>query len=632
VAIIGGAMSITVWHQVAALETQLFVQVTPEPGGFTADGHWLSWIVLIFGLLLSAGMAFIIQASGRHARDLQIKNLQFDAALNNMVQGLLMYDPAGQLIISNRRFAEIYGMPWEKWSPACLGTTVREGIMLADNLANVTTKNPTQLVVEIQSILSRRKPGAFIIERSDGRTYASTNAPMADGGYVVTLDDITEARRSEEKISHLAHYDALTDLPNRVLFSEKMKELLSRGRKGGEIAVMSLDLDDFKSVNDTFGHPIGDKLLQSVAERMRGCIRETDAAARLGGDEFAVVQTLINGPADTTSLAARLIETVGAPYQLDGHQILVGTSVGIAIAPADGAEPDLLMRNADTALYRCKADGGNTYRFFEPQMDARMQERRALELDLRKALANGEFTLNYQPLVNLKTGKISSCEALIRWHHPERGLVPPAAFISIAEETGLIVPIGEWVLRRACADAIEWPVNISVAVNVSPVQFKSGNFVQTVLNVLSDSRLPASRLELEVTELVLMQDTNAAHALFRRLKDIGVNIAMDDFGTGYSSLGYLRSFPFNKIKIDQSFIRDIAKNKDSLAILRAVVGLSRSLGIVSTAEGVETKNQLEVLITEGCTEAQGYFFSHPVSAVDVKDLVGLSDGEVQAIA
>ena len=395
---------------------------------------------------------------------------------------------------------------------------------------------------------------------------------------------------------------------------------------------MSLDLDDFKNVNDTLGHPIGDKLLQNVAERIRGCIRETDIAARLGGDEFAVAQIPINGPADTTSLATRLIETVGAPYQLDGHQIMVATSVGIAIAPADGTEPDQLMRNADTALYRCKADGGNVYRFFEPEMDARMQERRALELNLRKALANGEFILNYQPLVNLKTGKISSCEALIRWHQPERGLVLPRDFISIAEETGLIVPIGEWVLRRACADAVEWPSEITVAVNVSPVQFKSGNFVQTVANALNDSRLPASRLELEVTELVLMQDTNAAHALFHRLKDIGVSIAMDDFGTGYSSLGYLRSFPFNKIKIDQSFIRDIAKNKDSLAILRAVVGLGRSLGIVTAAEGVETKNQLEVLITEGCTEAQGYFFSHPVSAVEVKDLMGSIDGEMQAIA
>ena len=632
VAIIGFALSFTIWHLVVALETRLFVQVTPEQGGFTADGHWLSWIVLIFGLLLSGGTAFIIQASGRHARDLEIKNLQFDAALNNMVQGLLMYDPAGHLIISNRRFAEIYGMPWAKWSPACLGTTVPEGIKLADSLANVTTKNPKQLVGEIQSILSRRKPGAFIVERSDGRTYVSTNAPMADGGYVVTFDDVTEARRNEEKISHLARYDALTDLPNRVLFSEKMNEVLSQGRQGGAVAVISLDLDDFKSVNDTLGHPIGDKLLQNVAERMRGCIRETDIVARLGGDEFAVVQTPINGPADTTSLATHLIETVGAPYQLDGHQIMVGTSVGIAIAPADGTEPDQLMRNADTALYRCKADGGNTYRFFEPEMDARMRERRALELDLRKALANGEFILNYQPLINLKTGKISSCEALIRWHQPERGLVPPSDFILIAEETGLIVPIGEWVLRRACADAVEWPGEITVAVNVSPVQFKSGNFVQTVANALNDSRLPASRLELEVTELVLMQDTNAAHVMFHRLKDIGVSIAMDDFGTGYSSLGYLRSFPFNKIKIDQSFIRDIAKNRDSLAILRAVVGLGRSLGIVTTAEGVETKNQLEVLITEGCTEAQGYFFSHPVPALEVKDLLGSIDSEVKAIA
>ena len=455
---------------------------------------------------------------------------------------------------------------------------------------------------------------------------------MTDGGFVVTFDDITEHRRIEDQIAHMAHYDALTDLPNRVLFYEKMEEFLTRGRHSGTVAVLSLDLDDFKSVNDTLGHPVGDKLLQGAAERMRGCTRGADIVARLGGDEFAVVQVATNQPEDATLLATRLIDAVSAPYPLDGHQVTVGSSIGIAIAPGDGTEPDQLMKNADLALYRCKADGGRTYRFFEPQMDARMRERRALELDLREALVKGEFSLDYQPLINVKTGEITSCEALIRWHRPECGLVPPLEFIPIAEETGLIVPIGEWVLRQACADAVEWPSETMVAVNVSPAQFKNAKFHSSVTNALEKSRLPASRLELEITELVLMQDNPATLVELQQLKDLGVSIAMDDFGTGYSSLGYLRSFPFDKIKIDQSFIRDLSDNKDSLAILRAVVGLGRSLGIVTTAEGVETQNQLEVLRTEGCTEAQGFFFSRPKSAAETRALLASRHGQVKAIA
>jgi len=365
---------------------------------------------------------------------------------------------------------------------------------------------------------------------------------------------------------------------------------------------------------------------------MCGCIRDSDIVARLGGDEFAIVQVAFERPADATALATRLIEAVSAPYQLDGHQVVVGTSVGIAIAPGDGTSPDQLMKNADLALYRCKAGHGNIYRFFEAEMDARMQKRRALELDLRRALANGEFTLNYQPIVNLKTGKITACEALIRWNQPERGLVLPLEFVPIAEETGLIVSIGEWVLGRACADAVEWPDEVAVAVNVSPVQFKAADFVHVVKNALTKSRLPASRLELEITELVLIQDSDGALAMLHQLKELGVSVAMDDFGTGYSSLGYLRSFPFDRIKIDQSFIRDLSKNKQSLAILRAVVGLGSSLNIVTTAEGVETQNQLEILQTEGCTDVQGYFFSPPRPAAEVRKLLTSLHGEVPAVA
>ena len=560
------------------------------------------------------------------------QNLQFDAALNNMAQGLLMFDSAGALIVSNRRFSEMFELPTEQWEASALGLTVLQIIDLADRLTNVAMKNKSQNVAELQNILDRSQAGALVFELTNGRTFCASCSPMPGGGFVITLDDITEQRHTQDQISHMAHYDALTDLPNRIHFYEAMEQLLTRGPQSRAFAVLSLDLDHFKSVNDTLGHPIGDKLLQVAAARMRACVREADIVARLGGDEFAIVQVEFERPHDAISLATRLIDAVSAPYQLDGHQVVAGASIGIAIAPGDGTAPDQLVKNADLALYRCKADGGNVYRFFEAQMDARMRERRALELDLRKALMNGEFALNYQPIVNLKTGRVTACEALIRWHQPERGLVPPLEFIPIAEETGLIVPIGEWVLERACTDAVEWPDEIAVAVNVSPVQFKTGDFFQVVARTLEKSCMPARRLELEITESVLMHDSNAALALLHKLKNLGVAIAMDDFGTGYSSLGYLRSFPFDRIKIDQSFIRDLPMSKESLAILRAVVGLGSSLNIVTTAEGVETQDQLEILRTEGCADVQGYFFSPPKGAAETKSLLGSLSEHETAVA
>ena len=583
----------------------------------------------VFGVL---GTYLDVTERARLEEQLKTRTLQFDAALNNMVQGLLMYDHAGRLVVSNRRFAEVFGLPLEQWQSAASGLTVRDTLQTVGRLANVVLKDQAKGLAELQQILDSGKPGTIVFELVDGRTFSTSVKSMTSGGFVMTFADITEARRKEELIAHLAHYDALTDLPNRVFFYEKIEGFLTHRRKNGAIAVLSLDLDHFKSVNDTLGHPIGDKLLQEAAKRMLACIRDTDIVARLGGDEFAIVQVGIDRPVDATALAARLIETVSAPYLLDGQQVVVGTSVGIAIAPGDGTVPDQLMKNADLALYRCKADGGNVYRFFEAEMDARMQERRALEVDLRRALLNDEFTLNYQPIVNLKTGKVTACEALIRWHQPERGWVPPLEFIPVAEETGLIVPIGEWVLDRACADAAEWPNEIEVSVNVSPVQFNAADFVQVIKRALAKSHLPASRLEIEITELVLIQDSDGALAMLHQLKDLGVSVAMDDFGTGYSSLGYLRSFPFDRIKIDQSFIRDLSKNKESLAILRAVVGLGSSLNIVTTAEGVETQNQLEVLRTEGCTDVQGYFFSPPKSAAETKKLLGSLSGHETAVA
>jgi diguanylate cyclase (GGDEF)-like protein len=396
--------------------------------------------------------------------------------------------------------------------------------------------------------------------------------------------------------------------------------------------VLSLDLDRFKNVNDTLGHPIGDLLLKAAADRMRSCVRSEDLVARLGGDEFAIVQGSSTQPSDVSALATRLIEVVGAPYDLDGHQVNVGASIGIAIAPTDGDKPDVLMKSADLALYRAKADGGGDYRFFEVEMDARMQARRALELDLRKAIVNSEFELYYQPIVDVKGGQITSCEALIRWHHPERGMIQPLEFIPVAENTGLIVPLGEWVLRQACAQAALWPKHVTMAVNLSPAQFKSRNLVPTVISALATSGLSADRLELEITELVLLQDNDGAFAVLRQLRDLGIKIVMDDFGTGYSSLGYLRSFPFDKIKIDQSFIRDLPAKQDSVAIVRAVVGLSSSLGITTTAEGVETEEQLASLTAEGCNEFQGFLFSPPRPAAELQRLFSKLAPRAEAVA
>jgi diguanylate cyclase (GGDEF)-like protein/PAS domain S-box-containing protein len=438
---------------------------------------------------------------------------------------------------------------------------------------------------------------------------------------LTALVDVTARKLAEARIAHMAHHDALTNLPNRVLFYQRLEEALGRMRRGESLAVLCLDLDHFKRVNDTLGHPVGDRLLQVVAQRLGAALRETDVVARLDGDEFAVVQIPVRNPNEVTMLAGRLVDALAQPYEIHGHEVVVGASIGIALAPGDGDTPDLLLRNADMALYRAKQEGRGTFHFFEPEMDRHIQARRLLEVDLRKALVNGEFELFYQPLINLGTNMVSGFEALLRWRHRERGMVSPAEFIPIAEETGLIVPLGEWVLRQACAEAATWSCDVKVAVNLSPVQFKSRNLVQTVMSALAYSRLPASRLELEITESVLLDENEANIDTLHRLRALGVRISMDDFGTGYSSLGYLRSFPFDKIKIDQSFVRELAQRPDCMAIIRAIAGLGTSLGIATTAEGVETNEQLERLRAEGCTEAQGYLFSEPRPRGEIEGLL-----------
>jgi diguanylate cyclase (GGDEF)-like protein len=427
-----------------------------------------------------------------------------------------------------------------------------------------------------------------------------------------SLKEQTEERaRAEALVSHMARHDALTRLPNRVLFRENLKDELERVRRDRPLAVLCLDLDNFKTVNDTLGHPIGDALLNEVAQRLRGCVAVDDTVARLGGDEFAIVQVGVTQPVAATMLAQQIIVTVAAPYEIDGHRVVIGTSVGIALAPNDGNDPDELLKNADMALYRAKAEGRASYRFFEAAMDADMQARRMLELDLRNALARDEFELHYQPLVDVQNKCLAGFEALVRWKHPDRGLVSPGEFIPLAEDIGLIGPIGAWVLDQACRDAASWPDNLTVAVNLSPVQFKGRTLVLNVVSALGKSGLSASRLELEITEAVMLQDTESTLETLSQLKALGVRISMDDFGTGYSSLSYLRKFPFDKIKMDQSFTRDLSNTPESMAIVRAVAGLGRTLGIATTAEGVETVEQLRAIQAEGFTQVQGYLLGRP---------------------
>jgi diguanylate cyclase (GGDEF)-like protein len=461
-----------------------------------------------------------------------------------------------------------------------------------------------------------------IDELADGRLICVKRQPMDGGGWVATHEDVTEQRRAEAKIVYLAEHDALTDLPNRMLLRAQLEYALGGVHHGDRrLAVLMLDLDRFKEVNDTLGHPVGDALLRIVAERLRSCIREKDMVARLGGDEFAIVANVAEPTAEATALARRIQAALNTPFELEGQQVVIGTSIGLALAPEDGSDPDQLMKNADLALYRAKKDGNGNYRFFEPEMNQRMLARRDLECGLRNALINGEFELHYQPFVNLARDEICGFEALLRWNHPERRKVSPAEFIPLAEETGLIVPIGEWVLRQACALAATWPDGLRVSVNLSPAQFKGRNLVQTVIGALAASGLQPGRIELEITESVMLQDSEMALKTLDQLRELGVRIALDDFGTGYSSLSYLRKFPFDRIKIDRGFISELSEAKeDSLAIVRSVIRLGASLGMETTAEGVETEQQLDWVRAEGCTEMQGYYFSPPRPAEEIARL------------
>ena len=554
--------------------------------------------------------------------ELRTQDLRFKTALDNMGKGLCMFDGDKRLVVANGLYGQMYRLPPELLQigtphSAVIAHRVMNGILKGEKTGEAVDQklsNLRELPADAQS--------SRIDELADGRLVRVTRQPMPGGGWVAIHEDVTERHRTEARIAHMARHDALTDLPNRLELEDRIQAALLRTQKGEHAAILSLDLDRFKQVNDTLGHPVGDALLKLVAERLRRIVREEDTVARMGGDEFAIVQLGAAQPGGATNLAQRLIDAISAPYEIDGQQIVVGTSVGIAVAPTDGDAVAALLKSADVALYRAKTDGRGRYRFFESGMDAAMQARRTLELDLRAALVNGEFELHYQPVVSIATQQVTGFEALLRWRHPERGLVSPANFIPLAEEIGLIVPIGEWALRQACGDAATWPDHITVAVNLSPAQFKSVRLSQSVMLALASSGLSPHRLELEITEGVLLLEHGTTLSVLHQLRTLGVRIAMDDFGTGYSSLSYLRSFPFDKIKIDRSFIQNMAQDESSSAIVRAVVGLSATLGMVTTAEGVETAEQLDGVRAEGCTEVQGFYFSAARPASEVAAMIG----------
>jgi diguanylate cyclase (GGDEF)-like protein len=537
------------------------------------------------------------QMATTHAGEMAVQHAQMDAAFSNMTQGLCLFDADGRLLVANRRFSEMFAEPVPgQTSDEVLASVGLE--MLVDSCRNGAVET-------VSCVLP------------DGRGIAVSHSPVEGGGWVATYEDVSERRAAEERLADMARHDQVTGLPNRLLFAEHMRALLTDFQPDECIALLCIDLDRFKIVNDTLGHPIGDALLRVVGQRLRGCTRASDLVVRLGGDEFAIIQH--GQPEAATSLAQRVIGTLAEPFDIDGHRISIGGSVGIAVTGEVMATADALLKSADLALYRAKAEGRGVWRFFEADMDLRMQARRQMEFDLREAVAQNQFEVFYQPLM-LGEGGISGFEALVRWRHPERGLIGPADFIPLAEEVGLIPAIGRWVLQRACTDAAGWPAKLKVAVNLSPSQFR-GPLVEEVTDALATSGLPANLLELEITESIMLADEEQVLSTLHLLRALGARISMDDFGTGYSSLGYLRRFPFDKIKIDQSFVRNMTDRQDCLAIVRAVIGLGRSLGISVNAEGVETNDQREALISEGCLELQGYLFSKPRPANEVAELL-----------
>jgi diguanylate cyclase (GGDEF)-like protein/PAS domain S-box-containing protein len=712
-------------------------------------------LTLAIGLTLLLIIRQIKRQNHETQQRLEAQKQQLDTALNNMTQGLVLYDGAERLVLCNQRFLDMFGLSPDIVKPGADGRAIMHHRAETGSFAG----DPDEFYDKVRRSLTNGEVITTIASSTDGRWFQIVNQPLSQGGWVATVEeiterqrleqerdrnyaflsqildhipsqitvkdardrryllanrvaaeqfgvprdeiigktapdlfpqhsaaiinadddktlqsgvlfkdehlwdsqalgkryitstrigirdnageiryiinvvnDVTERRRAHEKIAHLAHYDPLTDLPNRVLFRQQMEREMQKLSRGEQFALLYIDVDEFKGINDSLGHHVGDELLKAIAGRIKGCVREGDLIARLGGDEFAVIQTGVKGVNDVLDFVTRIREAVRQPFQCLGHHLSSDASIGIVLAPQDGTDIDQLIKNADLAMYGAKSDGRRTYRFFEPAMDATAKARLALEQDLRHALTQGGFEIHYQPQVELKSDRVTGCEALVRWRHPERGMISPAAFIPVAEDTGLIVDLGEWVLRTACAEAANWPAHVRLAVNVSPVQLREPTLALKVASALAASGLPANRLELEITEAVLIGDDATAFAILHQLKALGVRIALDDFGTGYSSLSYLKRFPFDKIKIDRCFITDLTEADGSSVIVQAVVNIAASCNMTTVAEGVETPQQKELLCALGCTQMQGFLFSGARPSTEVRKLLMPSSGDVAAVA
>ena len=582
----------------------------PAPGSHL--GHWPNGRTLKIGYVPFDGDGWIVtfedvsaQIEAERARAEQSERL--DAALANSPHGVCMFDAEKRLILCNASYAALYALP--------PGLTIA-GASLQRILDHRTATGsaPIKMTTYLRAAdegepLADARSGHEDLQ--DGRTIRIARTPMSGGGDIETHEDITAAVRAEAKLRHIESHDSLTGLPNRALLQGRIGVAARRVRRGEMFAVHCLDLDNFRSVNNAYGHAVGDLLLKRVAKRLRRILRDEDTLSRVAADEFVVLQAGIRNSEQASRLARRLVEAMAEPFDLDRRQIHLSVSIGVSICPNDGADADTLLRNANMGLFRSKSEGRSTSRFFDRSMDPGLQQRRQLGIDLRRAVVNGEFELYYQPQVDAVTEAVTACEALLRWHHPSRGIVAPGEFIPVAEETGIIVPLGAWVIQRACRDASLWPKAVGVAVNLSSRQFEIPTLFETVVAALDDSGLSPLRLELEITESTLLTDSESAVGTLQKLRAMGVRIAMDDFGTGYSSLSYLRCFPFDKVKIDRSFIRDIDRKRDCSAIVRAMTSLGAELGMTVTAEGVETLDQLRSVRDHGCNQAQGYFFGQP---------------------
>ncbi|PZA11403.1 diguanylate cyclase [Rhodopseudomonas palustris] len=608
-------------HALSGLPIVMVATMTTEDAlaSWRSQTNLLVSVAVVSALVVTVILLLIVHQISKHhhatQRKLLLDKQRLDTAINNMSQGLLLFDAQARLVVCNQRYLDMYGLSPEIVKPGCSLRDVLEHRKSTGSVHGDVDSIATNL---IDTLSSRR---ISEIHSIGSRSIEFSSVPVPGGGWVITHEDVTERTHYDEKISYLAHFDSLTDLPNRTMFRQRLENELQRAGRGEPFALLYIDIDEFKSINDTLGHPVGDELLKQVAVRLRDCVREIDFVARLGGDEFAVIQIAVSGADDATALVDRIYESIRQPYQCLGHQLSTDASIGIAIGPRDGADLDQLVKNADLAMYSAKAEGRRTFRFFEPEMDAAAKTRRQLEFDLRSAIAEHGFEIHYQPLVDLRSGAITGCEALLRWRHPTRGMISPAEFIPIAEDTGLINEIGAWTLATACSEAAKWDSDITLAVNISPVQFRQPSLALLVASVLGAAGLPAERLELEITEAVLIHDDDAALNTLTQLRGLGVKISLDDFGTGYSSLSYLQRFPFDKIKIDRSFIDVIDTTEGSTAIVQAVVNIAAARRMTTTAEGVETPRQREILSTLGCTQMQGWLFSPAVPATAFRKLL-----------